>query len=43
MKFVIAGSFAYNYPNHVWDKPLSPIIGETFQAYIADGSKIYAE
>jgi len=32
MKHVITASFAYIYPSHTWDKPLNPILGETYQA-----------
>lgn len=32
MKLVIAASFAFLYPCHTWDKPLSPMLGETYQA-----------
>ena len=30
MKYVMAASYAYLYPCHIWDKPLSPILGETY-------------
>jgi hypothetical protein len=30
MKFVIASSVAFIYPTHHFDKPLNPILGETF-------------
>ena len=43
MKHVIAGSFSYIYPCHCWEKPLNPILGETYQAELADGTKIYLE
>ena len=43
MKHVITGSFAYLYPCHTWDKPLNPILGETFQACLPDGTKVYIE
>ena len=32
MKFVMTASIAFLYPCHTWDKPLNPILGETFQA-----------
>lgn len=28
---------------HTWDKPLNPILGETFQSYLPDGTKIFCE
>lgn len=30
MKFVIVNSFSYNEPVHTFDKPLNPILGETY-------------
>ena len=30
MKWIIAGQFAYLNPCHTWEKPLNPILGETF-------------
>ena len=38
MKFVIANSISYIYPTHCFDKPLNPILGETYQAEMEDGS-----
>lgn len=32
MKFAITGSIAYLEPTHHWNKPLNPILGETYQA-----------
>ena len=43
MKFVITASFAFLYPCHTWDKPLNPILGETYQASLEDGSQIFLE
>lgn len=43
MKYVIVGQFAYLYPCHTWDKPLNPILGETSQSYLPDGTKVYLE
>ena len=30
MKYVIASSVAFIYPTHHFDKPLNPILGETY-------------
>ena len=30
MKFVIVNSLSYNLPCHTFDKPLNPILGETY-------------
>lgn len=38
MKFVMAASVAFIVPTHVFDKPLNPILGETYQGDLADGS-----
>ena len=43
MKMVITGSIAYLEPTHHWNKPLNPILGETYQAHSPDGSKYYLE
>ena len=43
MKYVIVASFGYLYPCHTWDKPLNPIIGETYQATMGDGTNIFLE
>jgi hypothetical protein len=43
MKFVIAASIAFLYPCHTWDKPLNPILGETFQGTLLDGTDVYLE
>lgn len=43
LKYVIAVSVAFIYPTHHFDKPLSPILGETFQATLPDGGKVYGE
>ena len=32
MKFVVTASIAYLEPTHHWNKPLNPILGETYQA-----------
>jgi len=43
MKHVIVGSISYIYPCHTFEKPLNPILGETYQASLPDGTKIYVE
>lgn len=43
MKLVITGSIAYLEPTHHWNKPLNPILGETYQAQSPDGSRYYME
>ena len=39
----MAGSISWLYPNHQWGKPLNPILGETYQATMPDGSVVYCE
>ena len=43
MKYVMTASIAFIYPNHHWGKPLNPILGETYQATLPDGSEICME
>jgi hypothetical protein len=43
MKHVIVGSISYIYPCHTFEKPLNPILGETYQASLPDGTKVYVE
>lgn len=43
MKFVVTGAIAYHEVTHHWNKPLNPIIGETYQASGTDGSRFYLE
>lgn len=43
MKHIMLTSVTYLYPLHNWGKPLNPILGETFQARLKDGSMIYME
>ena len=38
MKMVMITSFSYCYPCHMFDKPLNPILGETFQTTMDDGT-----
>jgi len=43
MKYVMVASIAFIGPTHTWDKPLNPILGETYQGELPDGSKVYME
>jgi len=43
MKHVMVSSVAFLYPLHNWGKPLNPILGETYQAYLPNGSMVYME
>jgi hypothetical protein len=41
--YIMTSSIAFIYPTHQFEKPLNPIIGETYQAIGEDGTMIYAE
>lgn len=43
MKFAIVTSLSYIYPTHFFEKPLNPIIGETYQSRLEDGSEVFLE
>jgi len=43
MKFVVTTSLSYIYPTHFFDKPLNPILGETYQARLKDSSQVFLE
>lgn len=43
MKHVMTSSISFLYPCHSFDKPLNPILGETYQATLQDGSMLYVE
>ena len=43
MKFVVTTSLSYIYPKHFFDKPLNPILGETYQARLEDSSQLFLE
>ena len=43
MKFTIVSSFSYIYPSHFFEKPLNPIIGETYQSRLEDGTEVFLE
>lgn len=43
MKLVVTTTISFLQPCHVWDKPLNPILGETLQGSLADGSNVFLE
>lgn len=43
MKYAIVGSIAFFYFEKIFEKPLNPILGETYEAYGQDGTDIYFE
>jgi len=43
MKFVMTTSLSFVQPCHIFDKPLNPILGETYQGRYPDGSKVFME
>lgn len=43
MKLVMASNIAFVVPTKIYEKPLNPVLGETYQAIAADGAKIYLE
>ena len=43
MKFTICGAMTYMHGIHNFNKPLNPMLGETYQAVGDDGSKWYLE
>ena len=43
MKLVMTQSISFIYPTHCFDKPLNPILGETYQGVLEDGSEICLE
>ena len=42
-KLVMVQSINWYYHTNIFEKPLNPILGETFQAIGQDGAKIYLE
>lgn len=38
MKLVMASSIAFMVPGKIYEKPLNPVLGETYQAKAADGA-----
>jgi len=43
MKNVITFSISYCYSAHTFEKPLNPILGETYQARMEDGTEVMLE
>lgn len=43
MKLVMTCSLSFLYTCHRFDKPLNPVLGETYQGEHDDGTKIYME
>ena len=43
MKYVMCASIALLHPTHHFDKPLNPVLGETFQADLPDGTQVFLE
>ena len=43
MKYVLIESLSFVYPCHVFDKPLNPILGETLEGALEDGTKVFLE
>lgn len=43
MKFVLVTSISFLQPCHVFDKPLNPILGETLQGTLIDGTTVCLE
>lgn len=43
MKLVMTSTIAFFHPTHQFEKPLNPILGETYEAMCPDGTHIYAE
>ena len=43
MKLVMTTSLSFIHPCHIWDKPLNPILGETYQGDLEDGTTVFME
>ena len=43
MKYLVVYSISYAYSAHTFEKPLNPILGETYQARLEDGAEILME
>lgn len=43
MKYVLTTSLSFLHPCHVFDKPLNPILGETMQGAMTDGTTVHLE
>jgi hypothetical protein len=42
-KLVMTTSLSFLYSCHIWDKPLNPILGETYQCTLEDGTVVAME
>ena len=43
MKYLLTFSISYCYSAHTFEKPLNPILGETYQARMEDGTEVLLE
>jgi len=43
MKLIMASSISFMYPSKIYEKPLNPVLGETFQTIAGDGAKVFVE
>ena len=43
LRLVMVNSIAFFYPSKICEKPLNPILGETYQAFGQDGSSVFME
>ena len=43
LKLVMASSMANLIPGKIYEKPLNPVLGETYEAVAVDGAKIFME
>ena len=43
MRLLMSASVSYFYNEKIWEKPLNPLLGETYQARGQDGAFIFME
>ena len=43
VRLVMVNSISYYYLGNIFEKPLNPVLGETYQAIAGDGSGVFAE
>jgi len=43
MKYVMTSSLSFIYFTHTFEKPLNPLLGETWEGSMEDGSKLFME
>ena len=43
LKLVMASSMANLIPGKIYEKPLNPVLGETYEAVAVDGAKVFME